>query len=132
MTRYEYKVVPAPRKGEKTRAAKTTPERFALALNTVMNDLGREGWDYVRADTLPCDERVGLTGKQTSFQNMLVFRRVIVAEATAPEAVPQAADPAEKRPLLLAEPPLAPAPALVWPTAAGPAPAVGPARLAAE
>lgn len=76
---YEYKVIPAPRRGEKTRGAKTTADRFAHALTQVMNDLGRDGWEYLRADTLPCEERVGLTGKTTAFQNMLVFRRVAEA-----------------------------------------------------
>ena len=80
MPLYEYKVIPAPRRGEKTRGAKTTSERFAQALATVMNDLGREGWEYQRADTLPCEERVGLTGKATAFHNMLVFRRALAAQ----------------------------------------------------
>ena len=79
--RYEFKVVPAPRRGEKARGVKTTEERFALALTGVMNALGAEGWDYVRADTLPVDERAGLTGTKTSYQNMLVFRRVLDAQA---------------------------------------------------
>ena len=83
---YEYKVVPAPRKGEKARGTRTTPDRFALALTSLMNDLGRDGWDYLRADTLPCDERVGLTGSKTSFQNMLVFRRVMEADAASAAA----------------------------------------------
>jgi hypothetical protein len=78
MQRYEFKVVPAPRRGDKVRGVKTTEDRFALTLTEVMNAHGRDGWDYVRADTLPCDERVGLTGTKTSFQNMLVFRRVLV------------------------------------------------------
>ena len=78
MQRFEYKVIPAPRRGEKARGVKTTEDRFALALTTLMNEMGREGWDYVRADTLPCDERVGLTGSKTTFQNMLVFRRPLV------------------------------------------------------
>src|SRR5690606_32927772 len=82
MQRFEYKVVPAPRRGEKARGVKTTKERFALALSTVMNEMGAAGWDYVRADSLPCDERSGLTGTKTSFQNMLVFRREIPAEAS--------------------------------------------------
>ena len=81
---FEYKVVPAPRRGEKARGARTTAERFAEALSHVMNDLGRDGWEYLRADTLPCEERVGLTGKATAFQNMLVFRRAVAAEAAAP------------------------------------------------
>jgi Domain of unknown function (DUF4177) len=74
---YEYKVVPAPRRGEKTRAAKTTEDRFAYAVQSLMNGLAEEGWEYVRADTLPCDERSGLTGTKTSFHNLLVFRRAL-------------------------------------------------------
>ncbi len=124
MLTYEYKVVPSPRKGEKSRAAKTTPERFALALTTLMNNLAVDGWEYLRADALPCDERVGLTGTKTTFQNMLIFRRV-------------KAEGAEDAPLLLSEPRPA---AQFFPTLgsaelpAGVAPAVGPAKpsLAAE
>jgi hypothetical protein len=77
MQRYEYRVVPAPRRGEKVRGVKTTEDRFAHALTRLMNDLAREGWEYVRADTLPCDERSGFTGIKTTSQNMLVFRRSI-------------------------------------------------------
>ncbi len=75
MPQFEYKIIPAPTRGEKQRGLKTTADRFAHALTQVMNDLGRDGWDYVRADTLPCEERSGFTGRTTTFQNMLVFRR---------------------------------------------------------
>jgi hypothetical protein len=85
MQRYEYRVMPAPRKAEKVKGAKTTEERFAAALTGVMNELGAQGWEYLRADTLPCEERSGLTGSKTTFQTLLVFRRAI------PEAVPVAA-----------------------------------------
>lgn len=84
MQRFEYKVVPSPRKGEKAREAKTTPDRFALALTTLMNKLGQDGWEYLRADTLPCDERVGFTGSKTTFQSLLVFRRTLTAGAEVP------------------------------------------------
>ncbi|MFV2033490.1 MAG: DUF4177 domain-containing protein [Halocynthiibacter sp.] len=77
MPRFEYKVVPAPRKGDRARGARTTEARFAQALMSVMNDLGRDGWEYLRSDTLPCEARSGLTGKSTVFQNMLVFRRTL-------------------------------------------------------
>lgn len=139
MNRFEYKVVPAPRRGEKLRGVKTTEDRFALALTNLMNALGAEGWDYVRADALPCDERTGLTGTKTSFQNMLVFRRMLeggAAEVPAPtlriaqeEAAEDRIDIAPKAaisPTVLrlgsAEPPQ------------GAAPALGPAKpgLAAE
>jgi hypothetical protein len=54
-----------------------------------MNDMAREGWEYLRADTLPCEERAGLTGKTTTYQNVLVFRRVVarVADAPAPSLI---------------------------------------------
>lgn len=85
MQHYEYRVVPAPRKGEKARGLKTTPERFAHTLTALMNDMAREGWDYLRADTLPCDERVGLTGRATTTQHVLVFRRGAPATGTVGE-----------------------------------------------
>jgi hypothetical protein len=122
MPRYEFKVIPAPRRGEKSRGVKTTEDRFALALTNLMNEQGREGWDYVRADTLPVDERTGFTGTKTTFQNMLVFRRELSADA-APTARLVAVEPA---------PAVAP---LLGPaeTPAGVAPSVGPATgLAAE
>jgi hypothetical protein len=121
MQRYEFKVVPAPRRGEKARGVKTTEERFALALTGLMNQLGAEGWDYVRADALPCDERVGLTGTKTTFQNMLVFRRPIAAEAevsaaeyTAPVLRIAPVEPSSLPPLRLGAPeaPMGVAPAL--------------------
>jgi hypothetical protein len=92
MQRFEYKVVPAPRRGEKARGVKTSEDRFALALSTLMNALGSEGWEYVRADTLPLDERSGLTGTKTSFQNLLVFRRVLEAAAEGPASPGLAAE----------------------------------------
>ncbi len=126
MQRYEYKVIPAPRRGEKSRGVKTIEDRFALTLTLVMNDLGRDGWDYVRADTLPVDERAGFTGgTKTTFQNMLVFRRLIEVEAgAAPKLLTVEDVPAMPR-LGPAEVPAGVAPAL------GPANPVGPAAQAA-
>jgi hypothetical protein len=121
---YEYKVVPAPRQGEKTRGAKTTADRFAVALTRLMNDLGRDGWEYLRADTLPCEERAGLTGKTTAFQHMLVFRRA-AAPAQA-GASPHLAEPLAIAALEGSAPPIA-APADDAPSAAPP---LGPAQRA--
>lgn len=129
MQRFEYKVIPAPKRGERARGVKTTEDRFAYALTQVMNELGADGWEYVRADALPCEERVGLTGTKTTFQNMMVFRRVLVAETEEtprlmlrPALTPVQPEPAPSPRLGPAETPL--------PVAA---PSVGPARdLAAE
>ncbi|MFN3936128.1 MAG: DUF4177 domain-containing protein [Gemmobacter sp.] len=86
MATYEYRVVPAPRRAGKVKGAKTVPDRFAGTLARVMNDLGAEGWEYLRADTLPIEERVGLTGRTTSFHTLLVFRRALSAPAAEPAA----------------------------------------------
>ncbi len=126
MQRFEFKVIPAPKRGEKARGVKSTEDRFALALTMLMNQLGAEGWDYVRADALPCEERAGLTGTKTTFQNMLVFRRVL-GNATGEG---QAAE------RLLLQAPVASGPRLGPADAPMPgnAPAIGPAKsdLAAE
>ena len=121
MPRYEFKVIPAPRRGEKARGLKTTEERFAQTLTGLMNEMGAEGWDYVRADTLPVDERSGLTGTKTTFQNMLVFRRIMEADAALPAPSTEAVFVAARR--------IGPAD-----TAPGAAPPVGPAspEMAAE
>ena len=128
MQSYEYKVVPAPTKGIKERGARSVPERFGVALTGLLNGMAREGWEYQRADTLPCEERVGFTGRATTFQNMLVFRRALAVEA-AP------ADLAVSRVRAVTEVPEPAIPRLGGAEAeAGLAPAVGPVRpeLAAE
>lgn len=87
MQRFEFKVIPAPKRGEKARGVKTTEDRFALALTSLMNEMGADGWDYVRADALPCEERVGFTSTKTTYVNMLVFRRPVAGESDPVPAV---------------------------------------------
>ena len=122
MLRYEFKVIPAPRRGEKLRGVKSSEDRFALALTNVMNEQGREGWDYVRADTLPVDERVGFTGTKTSFHNVLVFRRMMEAGAALPATAPRMIT---AEPIAPTSPRLGPAESPV-----GAAPTIGPAMAA--
>ncbi len=91
MIRYEYKVVPAPKKGLKAKGLRTSEARFANALQDVMNEMGAEGWEYLRCDTLPAVERQGLTGKATVYQNMLVFGRQVKTGPDKARAVAQLA-----------------------------------------
>jgi len=136
---YEYKVVPAPTRGEKVRGIKGTQARFAHALADLMNQLGRDGWEYQRADTLPCEERQGLTRKATKFVNLLVFRRIVAANdsaandsvANVTQAMPAPEIAVEKSVaasvvLLRADAPEGTTPMILQP-APGPAPAIGPA-----
>ena len=72
---YEYKVIPAPRKGRKARGIKGAEERFSHAVQEVMNEHAADGWEFLRSETLPSEERQGLASSQTVFRSMLVFRR---------------------------------------------------------
>jgi hypothetical protein len=125
MPTYEFRVVPAPKAGLKAKGVRSNEERFAHALETLMNEMGAQGWDYVRADTLPAEERQGLTGRTTVYQNMLVFRRETqTAQAAAPLRMPD---------LTVIAPPIVAAPVrMLDPDATVvPAPAPGP-RLVAD
>lgn len=77
MARFEYKVVPAPTKGQKAKGVKTPEGRFALSVESLLNEMGAEGWEYLRAELLPSEERTGLTGSATNWRNVLVFRRAL-------------------------------------------------------
>jgi hypothetical protein len=80
---YEYRVIPAPVKGTKAKGAKTVEERFALTLQETMNSMAADGWEFQRAETLPSEERSGLTGRKTVHHNLLVFRRKNAAAGEA-------------------------------------------------
>lgn len=76
MRKFEYKAVPAPVTGTKAKGVKSTEDRFALSMTDSLNQMAADGWEYVRAETLPCEERKGLTGRETRYQNVLIFRRL--------------------------------------------------------
>ena len=122
MSLYEYSAIPAPIRSEKAKSAKTPSERFALTLTEEINRMAAEGWEYLRAETLPSEERSGLTGRTTLFHNLLIFRRPHV---TAPK--PRALTQVEIRPAAPA-PSVAPQPS---PSAPG-EPAAGTANPAAS
>ncbi len=86
MPRYEYKLVPAPEKASKHKGLKGAAN-FAATLEDILNELGAEGWHYLRADTLPQEERSGLTSRVTTYRNLLVFQRELpeVEAGPAPE-----------------------------------------------
>jgi predicted component of type VI protein secretion system len=98
MSSYEYNVIPAPARAEKAKGARTGIDRFAATLSDVLNDMARDGWEYVRAETLPAEERSGLTSRSTVYHNVLIFRRALASDVGAAPRI-------ESRP---AEPPAAP------------------------
>lgn len=85
MTQFEYKVVPAPTKGQKARGLRRPEEKFAFSIQEIMNEMALDGWEYQRSETLPHEERTGLTGVSTTFRSVLVFRRYKVSAHADPE-----------------------------------------------
>lgn len=81
--RFEYRVVPAPAKGKKAKGVKTPQARFALGVEAVLNEMAADGWEYLRAELLPSEERSGLTGTVTRWRNVLVFRRPVAMPVDA-------------------------------------------------
>ena len=96
MPGYEYKVVPAPRKGQKSKGLRTPEARFAYALQQLMNELATDGWEYQRAETLPSLERSGLASSTKEWRHVLVFRRPLVSsvDGFAPDLLPPPDDSA--------------------------------------
>jgi hypothetical protein len=83
---FEYKTVPAPRKGEKAKGVKGADGRLAQAMQSLLNAYGAEGWEYQRAETLQVEERSGIASKSVSYQSVLIFRREIEVEVQRPMA----------------------------------------------
>jgi len=93
MPRYEYKLVPAPERATRIKGLKGAAS-FAATLESLMNELGAAGWTYMRAETLPQEERSGLTSRTTTYRNLLVFQRLV---PETPPAADHAQTPREDR-----------------------------------
>lgn len=78
IVRYEYKVVPAPKKTKSFKGVRSHEDQFACVIAETMNVMAAEDWEYLRAESLPCEEKTGLTSRVESYQSVLVFRRKIV------------------------------------------------------
>lgn len=106
MQSYEYKVVAAPRQAKRMKGARTVADRYARTLSELMNAEAATGWEYLRADTLPVEQRKGFMGATgESFHTVLIFRRAKGRpaeqhEPTIAEVRPlRAEDPELRRPL---------------------------------
>lgn len=78
---FEYKVLPAPNRPKRKKGVKGNSGRFAFALEEAINEAAAEGWEYLRADSMPVQERQGLMRSAVeTYHTVLIFRR----EAAAP------------------------------------------------
>lgn len=119
MSRFEYKVVPAPERARPGLIAGDRRDRYASTLTEAINALAEEGWTFLRTDRLPYTVRGFLGRKIREPREVMVFQRpatagaVSLTEAEArlragadPDAVMRLAD--EVREDLGAIPPLRP------------------------
>ena len=83
MPAQEYKVVPAPTRPDRAMRRQDAEARHAATLTRLMNDMGAEGWEFVRAEALPAEERRGLFSRAVVTHHVLIFRREAVAAAPA-------------------------------------------------
>lgn len=92
MRKYEYKVVPVPAACLKTTGLDKGTDPVAFTVETVLNDLGVEGWEFVRSEAVSL-RKGGFFGRGEILREVMVFRRqpVMRAEASG-ETVP--AEPA--------------------------------------
>jgi len=90
---HEYKVIPAPRKGLKAKGLKSNEDRFAHSLQELINTEAKAGWAFLRAETLPSEERSGFRARTTVYRSVLVFRKALQA---AEDAQTPAANPAPR------------------------------------
>ncbi len=98
----EYKCVGAPEKGKRKRGAKTRSDRVAHAMEEIIAAEAVDGWEYLRTDLVPVEERSGMFSRSHEVHRaVLIFRRGEVAalpgrmpetriEAPAPEPVKEA------------------------------------------
>ncbi|MEO0999526.1 MAG: hypothetical protein AAFW69_02800 [Pseudomonadota bacterium] len=113
MGEYEYKVVPAPRRAARVRGVRGAPERFAQTLTDLINEVGADGWEYLRAETLPCEEGGSLMRRRVeAYHSVLVFRRArpgaraeVRSEARmlTPEPIPMPAATAIAEPVVASD-----------------------------
>lgn len=95
MSKYEYRVIAAPRKAARAKGARTPQDKFARTLTDVINGEANLGWEFQRAESLPVDEKKGMLSAATeSYHSVLVFRREIKSAIT--KATPRRREAAPK------------------------------------
>ena len=73
---YEYKVIPAPNRSKRVKGVKGRAGRFAAVLSETMNEQATEGWEYLRSESLPVEEKPNFfKSRVKTYQTVLIFRR---------------------------------------------------------
>jgi len=129
---FEYKTVGGPDRGKRKDGARTVADRVAAAMEDIIRAQATGGWEYLRTDLVPVEERPSLLGRRRLVHcAVLVFRRPIggaaAAEPTRAELAARHADIFGGEPKAAEAPRTAPAAPSVAPQPAPPAAAPQPA-----
>src|SRR5690625_3233101 len=75
---YEYKCVGAPEEPRRQRGVRAWSDRVALAMQEAITAEAVDGWEYMRTDILPVEEKDGFFSRVRRIQRaVLIFRREI-------------------------------------------------------
>ncbi len=91
MTGYTYKTVAAPRRLKKVKGVKGQDALLAHSVEELIAVEAAQGWEYLRADTFPVEEKGGMFSKAVVTERALLVFRKPVAIQHAQQAQPQAA-----------------------------------------
>lgn len=91
MTGYSYKTVAAPRRLKKVKGVKGKDALLARTVEDLIAVEAAQGWEYLRADTFPVEEKGGMFSKPVVTERaVLVFCKPIAVQPayTAPQPAP--------------------------------------------
>ena len=101
MERYEYRLVQAPGQSGTAPGSHNGEDGLAGTILGIMNEAGREGWQFLRRESLAGEAPRGWLRRRAAPQDYLVFRRPLPARqpalAPAPETAPGAAHHTPRR-----------------------------------
>lgn len=73
---YEYKCVGAPERPRKQRGARSRSDRVAVAMQEIITAEAVDGWEYLRTDLVPVEEKSGFFSRAHEVHRaVMVFRR---------------------------------------------------------
>lgn len=106
MTGYTYKTVAAPRRLKKVKGVKGQDALLAHSVEELIAVEAAQGWEYLRSDTFPVEEKGGMFSKAAvTDRAVLIFRKPIAVQRAQPAqrqaapAQPVAAQPAAPQPI---------------------------------
>lgn len=99
MAEFKYKTVAAPRRVKKARGVKGAEAQLAHNIGEIIAREAVDGWEYLRADSLPIEEGGGMFSRpHVSWRAVLIFRRQVQAsERATPAQEHEAHVPPESR-----------------------------------